>query len=158
MTVRGVRWRHDVRVRVVAAAGVIACDEVGRILLVRRVRDECWGVPGGHLEGGETWQQCAEREFAEETGRLVAISGLLGIYSDPATQVADSTTWREEVQFVGVVFEGRVLEPLSSVVVDRSEISGAAFFELGALPSRLYPPDGPVLEDVASARARPFVK
>jgi ADP-ribose pyrophosphatase YjhB (NUDIX family) len=43
----------------------------GGILGVRRNNEPGKGklaLPGGHLEFGETWQQCAARELAEETG------------------------------------------------------------------------------------------
>lgn len=87
----------------------------------------------------------------------MAITGLLGIYSDPASQTARSGVWDEKVHFVGVVFEGLVpgSDPDSA---DGSEISEVAFFELSHLPSALFPPDVPVLIDLASSEARPFLR
>jgi len=42
----------------------------GKLLLGRRKNvfgDNTWGLPGGHLEIGETIKKCAERELYEET-------------------------------------------------------------------------------------------
>lgn len=42
-----------------------------RILLGKRLKGPCPGVyapPGGHLEMGESWKDCAARELKEETG------------------------------------------------------------------------------------------
>ena len=32
----------------------------------------CWGYPGGHLEHGESWADCARREVAEECGLTIS--------------------------------------------------------------------------------------
>lgn len=44
------------------------------ILLGRRTcphQNGMWGLPGGHLEGGEDFEQCALREVEEETGIIL---------------------------------------------------------------------------------------
>src|SRR5437868_4254217 len=72
----------------VPAAGVLAVNERGEILLQRRRDTGQWALPMGKQEIGETVTQCAIRECAEETGVEVEIIGVLGIFSDPAHIVA----------------------------------------------------------------------
>jgi ADP-ribose pyrophosphatase YjhB (NUDIX family) len=53
------------------AAGVIAADSRGRVLLVRRAREPgrgLLGVPGGFVDVGEVAESAARREALEETG------------------------------------------------------------------------------------------
>jgi len=63
------------------AAGVIAADAQGRLLLVRRAKDPgrgLLGVPGGFVDVGEAAEAAARREALEETGVDVADLRYLG--------------------------------------------------------------------------------
>jgi 8-oxo-dGTP pyrophosphatase MutT (NUDIX family) len=56
---------------------VVLQDSAGRILLFRaqlasRSTEHWWELPGGGIEPGESYQQTAVRELAEETGLLVS--------------------------------------------------------------------------------------
>jgi 8-oxo-dGTP diphosphatase len=54
-----------------AAGGVIVRqtgDQEPEILLIHRSRHDDWTLPKGKLEPGESYQACALREVAEETG------------------------------------------------------------------------------------------
>ena len=55
-------------------------DEAGCILLVQRRDDGLWAMPGGALEVGETPAEGACRETLEETGVVVRVRGLAGVY------------------------------------------------------------------------------
>jgi 8-oxo-dGTP pyrophosphatase MutT (NUDIX family) len=72
----------------VPAAGVLAVDDAGRLLLQRRRDTGQWAIPMGKMELGETPTECAVRETLEETGVTVEPTGFLGIYSDPGYIVA----------------------------------------------------------------------
>ena len=67
----------------VPAVGVVVALE-GEIVLVRRryePRAGCWGLPAGFMELNESAEDAAIRECHEETGLLVRIDHLLGVYS-----------------------------------------------------------------------------
>lgn len=53
----------------------VAIRRGGRVLLGLRKgkhADGMWGFPGGHLEGGESFETCALRETEEEAGIILA--------------------------------------------------------------------------------------
>ncbi len=80
-------------------------EEQGRLLLVRRCDSGAWELPGGCVDVGESALRTAIREVAEETGLRIRITGLVGLFTDPAHVVA--AAWGAEVrqQFV-VCFHG----------------------------------------------------
>jgi 8-oxo-dGTP pyrophosphatase MutT (NUDIX family) len=57
------------RTRIETSAGGVVCrrDAAARVLLIRDPYAN-WGLPKGHIEGGETPAQAAVREVREETG------------------------------------------------------------------------------------------
>jgi 8-oxo-dGTP pyrophosphatase MutT (NUDIX family) len=59
-------------------------DARERVLLVRRIDDGNWELPGGRVEVGETATDTLVREVAEESGIRVEPTDISGVYSDPA--------------------------------------------------------------------------
>jgi 8-oxo-dGTP diphosphatase len=64
--------------------GVIV-SRSGRILMLRRSNvhgDGSWSVPGGHIDAGESLEECAKREVAEETGVTIKDIRFLAVTND----------------------------------------------------------------------------
>ncbi len=113
--------------------GVGVCvEQEGRVLLGKRKGAHGsgeWAFPGGHLEFGESVEECAIRELAEETG-LEALELQLGPWTNDIFD--DTRHYITLFAFVGQ-FEGelQVLEP--------HKCEGWQWFEWDALPSPLFP-------------------
>jgi 8-oxo-dGTP pyrophosphatase MutT (NUDIX family) len=126
---------HDPRApkpnSLVPACGVLAIDSHGHLLLQQRRDTGQWAIPMGKMELGETPTQCAIRETQEETGVLVEVTGILGVYSDPAHIVAyPDGEIRQEYE---VILLGR---PISGTPAANEEASDVGWFtadELDAL-------------------------
>lgn len=82
-------------------------DGAGRLLLIHKIDNDFWALPGGGMEIGESIADAAVREVAEETGLTVELTGVVGIYTDPGHVMAyDDGEVRQEFS---VCFHGRVL-------------------------------------------------
>ncbi len=134
-------------------AGVVARDAMGRVLLIQRADDLTWGLPGGHVEAGETWSKAAVRECLEETGWLVRIVGIFGVYSNPKTQLHTYPNGHR-AHFMSVVFAAELVEKIAE---PSNESAAVVFFGVDELGSSMFPADMPVFEALASGRTGPFI-
>jgi 8-oxo-dGTP diphosphatase len=74
-----------------------------------------WALPGGFVEVGETVEEAADREAAEETGLAVEVARLVGVYSDPERDPRGHN--------VSVAFLARVLGGDLVAATDASEVA-----------------------------------
>ena len=67
--------------------GVILVNAKGQIVQGRRKSSHApyWSIPGGHLELGESFEACAIREVAEETGLLISTPRVIAVNNDLVT-------------------------------------------------------------------------
>ncbi|MDT7574654.1 MAG: 8-oxo-dGTP diphosphatase [Pseudonocardiales bacterium] len=105
---------------------VAARDGRGRLLLVRRSDSGAWELPGGRVDVGESALHAAVRETAEESGVQVRITGLVGLFTDPAHVVVSPAGEEVRQQFV-VCLHARAVR--GTPVPDMHETVDASWFE-----------------------------
>ncbi|MFI7487299.1 NUDIX hydrolase [Micromonospora echinaurantiaca] len=94
--------------RRVGAYGV--CEDAGRVLLARGSAacpyPGVWQLPGGGVEHAEHPAHAVVREFAEETGLTVEVTGLRAVLADVATFPADGAAVHTDRLVFDVVARG----------------------------------------------------
>lgn len=100
-------------------------DGQGRILLIRRADNRLWAMPGGACDVGEAPATGAAREVWEETGFVVEISDLIGIF--------DSRLYKDLTSrhLYHLLFAG---EPTGGVAQTSIETLDVRWFHLAAIP------------------------
>jgi ADP-ribose pyrophosphatase YjhB (NUDIX family) len=105
----------------------------GRILMIRRGTDlgyGLWGLPGGYVDRGEVVEVAAAREVWEETGLVVEVGNLVGLFSEAGDPVMVAVYSAKET--------GGTLEA-------GPEALEVGFFSIDALPTLAFPRDRDVL-------------
>ena len=67
----------------VGCSATIFDDTGQRVLLTRRADNGVWCLPGGGMDAGESASEACAREVLEETGLVVAVGRLIGVYTTP---------------------------------------------------------------------------
>jgi ADP-ribose pyrophosphatase YjhB (NUDIX family) len=62
-------------------AGIVVRED-GRVLVIRRDDNGHWEAPGGVLELDESFEDGVRREVLEETGLVVEVERLTGVYKN----------------------------------------------------------------------------
>ena len=113
---------------IVPSVNVVAVNDSGEILLIRRTDNGNWALPGGAIDLGESLTEAAIRETTEETGVGCEITGLVGIYTNPR-HVIEYTSNGEVRQEFSIVVTAR---PVSGAVTTSSESSDVAWMPAAA--------------------------
>ncbi|MBV9229324.1 MAG: NUDIX domain-containing protein [Chloroflexi bacterium] len=113
--------------------GVIITRE-DQVLLMKRQNSHghgTWSPPGGHLEYGESFEECAIRETLEETGVVIANSTFLGVTNDCFNV--------QEKHYVTIWMEGKYVSGEPKINSER-EMSEVGWFSWHSLPKPLFLP------------------
>ncbi|HRE46048.1 MAG TPA: NUDIX domain-containing protein [Terricaulis sp.] len=119
-------WWRVSRAMTLGVRGV-ACDEAGRVLLVRHTYAKGWHLPGGGVEHGELASEAIVREMAEEGG-VAATSAprLIGFYANHANFPNDHIALYR-------------IEAWEACAPQGGEIAERGFFAIDALPDETTP-------------------
>ena len=135
-----------------AGVGVMILNKNKQVLLGKRHVDPekadselegegTWTMPGGKLDFGESFEECAKREVFEETEITIDTPEVICVNNDK-TENAHFVT-------VGLLVKDCSQEPK---VMEPDEITEWKWFDLNDLPSPMYFPSAEMIENYTQGK------
>lgn len=115
--------------------GVLIFNKNNQILLGKRKNSHgtsSWGPPGGHLEFGESFEECAIRETAEETGLIIDNPTFLAITND----IFEA----EGKHYVSIFMRADLTDNQTVKNLEPDKVEDWHWFSLDELPEPLFLP------------------
>lgn len=122
---------------IMTGASVILINTNNELLLQLRKDNNCWGLPGGSMELGETLEEAAIRELFEETGLTANELKLYNVFS--GQEFYYKYPHGDEVYNVIAVYT--CTDYKGELIKEEAEVKDLRFFHYDHLPSNISPPD-----------------
>jgi len=132
--------------------GAIIENSCQQILLLKRVDYDEWGIPGGLLDLGETFEGAVKREVLEETNLQIQNISLFGLYSGStgyAQYANGDKVFSVQIIFLAKDFTGDIR---------LGEGKELRFFHKTDLPANINPHQAPFIEDWLRGISTPIIK
>ena len=138
---------------VVPSVVAVVQREDHRVLLIHKVDNGLWALPGGGHDPGESISETVVREVKEETGYDVEVQALTGIYTNPNHVMAyDDGEVRQQFS---IAFRARLIGGELTTSSESSEVVWMTVDEIAQLD--MHPSMRMRLEYALSGDARPFI-
>jgi mutator protein MutT len=130
------------------SSGIIIKNNAGEILLAYRNDTKNWGIPGGYMEPGETFEDTIKRELVEELNIKVERLSLYKVFS--GKEFYHEYPNGDKVYSVIAMFECKNI--VGEPSVDQEEIRKVQYFPMNALPEKLTKVSEVILGDYGAKK------
>lgn len=106
-----------------------------KMLLGKRIKShgtETWSAPGGHLEFGESFEDCAVREVKEETGLAISTPEFLAVTNDIFKE--------DDKHYVTIFMVAHYPEDQTVKNLEPEKTAAWEWFDIHSLPDKLFLP------------------
>jgi 8-oxo-dGTP pyrophosphatase MutT (NUDIX family) len=117
------------------SVAAIIHDSEGRLLLQEKSSGEAWSLPAGGIELGESPQEAIAREVLEETGYIVSVHSIAGVFGGQSFRYTYPSG--DQVEYVVTLFQCRI-EGGSGIPLD-PETQSIRYFSADDMPPLALP-------------------